>query len=95
MKSDPNFFIDLTILFLLFMLLIWLNGKANVKKEIRYKQWSIPIFAFFYTVSMMISMNYTMEYLMEQYMAAAEALNQGGYAESVRILGCLPGTGSV
>lgn len=81
MKSDPNFFIDLTILFLLFMLLIWLNGKVNVKKEIRYKQWFVPVFACLYTAGMMISMNSTMEYLMEKYMAAAESLAQSGYGE--------------
>ncbi len=50
MISSILFFVKLIICFLPFALFIFFNGKANVKKEVRYKQFAMPLIAVIYSV---------------------------------------------
>ena len=54
MKSDILFFIELIIAFLPFVLFAFLNAKANVKKEIRNRQYPMPVVAVIYSVVLLI-----------------------------------------
>ena len=54
MKGDIWFLIQLAISFLPFIIFAFLNGKANVKKEKRYKQYPMPIFAVVYSAVLLI-----------------------------------------
>ena len=54
MKSDTKFLIELAASFLPFILFAFLNGKANVKKENRNRQYIMPVFAVVYSVVLLI-----------------------------------------
>ena len=54
MKSDVKFFIELAVSFLPFILFAFFNGKANVKKENRNRQYAMPVFAVVYSTVLLI-----------------------------------------
>ncbi|MBE6810485.1 MAG: hypothetical protein E7521_05470 [Ruminococcaceae bacterium] len=54
MKSDILFFIELIVAFLPFVLFAFLNAKANVKKEIRNRQYPMPVIAVIYSAVLLI-----------------------------------------
>ncbi len=57
MKNNVLFFIELIISFLPFVLFVLLNSKANMKKEIRYKQYLMPVVAVVYSIVLLIFLN--------------------------------------
>ena len=54
MKSDVTFFIEVALAFLPFLLFALLNGKANVAKEFRSRQYVMPFVAILYGVILLI-----------------------------------------
>ena len=50
MNNDIGSFLKLIVSFLPFVLFAVLNGKANVKKEVRNRQYLMPVFAVIYSV---------------------------------------------
>ena len=54
MNSDMLFLIELAISFLPFILFAILNSKANVKKEVRNRQYPLPVIAVIYSFVLMI-----------------------------------------
>lgn len=54
MKSNILFFIKLMLSFLPFILFVFLNSKANVKKENRNRQYAMPVVAVIYSVVLFI-----------------------------------------
>ena len=59
MKSnikDILFLIKLAASFLPFILFAFLNSKANTKKEVRYRQYLMPLFALIYSAALLILM---------------------------------------
>ena len=57
MKSNWLFFIELIVSFLPFILFAFFNGKANVKKENRNRQYAMPVIAVIYSVVLFIFLN--------------------------------------
>lgn len=55
--NNVLFFIKLAISFLPFVIFVLLNSKANMKKEIRYKQYLMPVIAVVYSIVLLIFMN--------------------------------------
>ena len=54
MKSDVTFFIEVALAFLPFLLFALLNGKANVAKEFRSRQYPMPFVAILYGIILLI-----------------------------------------
>lgn len=63
MKSNLTFFIALIVSFLPFILFAFLNSKANVKKENRSSQYSMPLIALGYSIVLLIFLNQISELL--------------------------------
>lgn len=57
MKNNIVFFMQLVASFLPFMLFCLLNSKANMKKEIRNRQYFMPIIAIIYSIVLFIFLN--------------------------------------
>ena len=57
MRSDILFFIELLLSFLPFVLFVFLNSKANVKKKVRNRQYIMPVVAVVYSVVLLIFLN--------------------------------------
>lgn len=56
MMLDLVFLAVITLSFLPFFLLIWLNGKANLKKPVRVQQVFMPVIALVYCVAFLLAM---------------------------------------
>ena len=54
MKNSILFFIELIVSFLPFILFAYLNGKANIKKENRNRQFAMPVRAVVYSIVLLI-----------------------------------------
>ncbi len=57
MKSNIVFLIELAVSFLPFILFAFFNGKANTKKEVRHRQYPMPILAVVYSAFLLIFLN--------------------------------------
>ena len=57
MKSNILFFIELIVSFLPFILFAFFNGKANIKKENRNRQYAMPVVAILYSAVLLIFLN--------------------------------------
>ena len=57
MKSNDLFLIELAVSFLPFILFAFLNGKVNVKKENRSRQYAMPVIAIAYSVVLLVFLN--------------------------------------
>lgn len=78
MKSDMNFFVELAALFLPFILFAFLNSAANVKKEIRCRQYTMPLFAIVYCVLLMLCQDQLVALCMEKFLQLTDMLEQTG-----------------
>lgn len=56
MNSNIAFYVKLAIAFLPFLLFAFLNSRANVKKEIRCRQYPMPLVAILYSVVLLVFM---------------------------------------
>lgn len=65
MKSDIIDLIKLAVAFLPFILFAFLNSKANTKKEVRYRQYPMPVLALIYSAVLMIFMSKLSTLLMD------------------------------
>ena len=85
MISDKLFFIELILSFLPFALFAFLNSKANVKKQIRNRQYMMPVVAVVYSTVLLIFLE----------RLAAHCLQLFLYPQYLYKLGYLSGVGSV
>lgn len=76
MKSDLKFFIDLVVSFLPFILFAFLNGKANVKKENRNRQYAMPVIAVVYSAVLLIFMDQLSALCTEKFLAIADLFDE-------------------
>ena len=72
MKSDMKFFIELAISFVPFILFAYLNGKANVKKENRNRQYLMPVFAVVYSAVLLIFLDQFATFCMAKFLLLAD-----------------------
>lgn len=87
MKSDIVFLIKLLVSSIPFILFALLNSKANMKKEIRNRQYLLPLFAVIYSVVMLSFLNKISELLMDLFLKLAdlfEHFNLPGVGETIR-----------
>ena len=80
MKSDLLFFIELAAAFLPFILLAALNGAANTKQEVRYRQYPMPVIAVIYSVALIIVLDWVSGFLRDKIWWFADLLHQLGLA---------------
>ena len=78
MMSDIPLYARLMISFLPFLLFAVLNGKANVKKAVRCRQYLMPVVAVIYGVALMIFMDYLSALCLQYVLDIAESFNETG-----------------
>ena len=87
MSSDVIFLIELAVSFLPFILFAFLNGKANVKKENRCRQYPLPALAVVYSVVLLIFLDQIETYCADKFLQLAdvfEKYNIAGVANFIR-----------
>lgn len=75
MNNPIDFFADLALSFLPFLLFAFLNCLVNVKKEVRNRQYAMPLVAFVYCAVLMIFLEKATDYCMASYLATAEQIS--------------------
>lgn len=89
MRSDMSFFIELAVSFLPFVLFAFLNGKANIKKEKRCRQYPMPVVAVIYSVVLLIFLSQLSALFTEVFLKIAdffEGINVYAIADFIRNL---------
>ena len=89
MSSDMRFFIELAVSFLPFVLFTFLNGKANIKKEKRCRQYPMPVVAVIYSVVLLIFLSQLSALFTEVFLKIAdffEGINVYAIADFIRNL---------
>lgn len=87
MKSDMDFFMELAVSFLPFMLFMLLNSLANVKKENRNRQYAMPVFAVIYSAVWMVFLHQLTALCMNLFLKLADLfdkINLSATADSIR-----------
>ena len=87
MNGNIVLLIQLVISFLPFVLFAFLNGKVNMKKEVRNRQYLLPPFAVIYSVVLLIFLNKLSELLTNLFLMLAdlfERINLPGVGEFLR-----------
>ncbi len=74
MSNDIFSFIKLAVAFLPFVLFAILNGKANTKKEVRNRQYPMPVFALVYSIVLLIFLDKISDLLRELFLKLADLL---------------------
>lgn len=72
MKNNILFLIELAISFLPFILFAYFNGKANIKKENRHRQYPMPIIAVIYSAVLLIFLDYLAELILSLFFLIAD-----------------------
>ncbi len=75
-SSDIVFFIELLISFLPFVLFAFFNGKANVKKENRHRQYLMPLVAVVYSVVLLIFLPQVADFLTKAFLSFADLFDK-------------------
>ena len=81
MKSDAMFFLELAVFFLPFLLFVFLNARANLPRQIRCKQFAMPLVALIYGLVILVLREPLAEYYLEQFLSLAETLEYGSFPE--------------
>lgn len=76
MKSDILFFIELAISFLPFVLFAFFNSKSNVKKEVRNRQYAMPIIAVVYSAVLLIFLDKLSAFFTETFLQLADVFER-------------------
>lgn len=76
MNSNVKFFLELAVSFLPFILFAYLNGKANVKKENRHRQYIMPVFAVVYSIVILIFLDQLSAVVMEKFLQFADLFDR-------------------
>jgi hypothetical protein len=76
MKSEVIFFIELAVSFLPFIFFVFLNGKANVKKENRNRQYAMPVIAVVYSTALLIFLDRLGKLCMDLFLKFAELFDK-------------------
>ena len=76
MKSNTVFFIALIVSFLPFILFAFLNGKANVKKNNRHRQYLMPVFAVVYSAVLLIFLDKLAALCLDTFLKLADVFEQ-------------------
>ena len=76
MKSSAIFLIELAISFLPFILFALLNGKANIKKEDRNRQYLMPVIAVVYSIVLLIFLSQISALCTELFLKLAELFDK-------------------
>ena len=76
MKSDVIFFIELAVYFLPFILFAFLNGKTNVKKENRNRQYAMPVIAVVYGAVLLIFLDQLAALCTEKFLQLADLFDR-------------------
>lgn len=87
--NNIMFFVELVVSFLPFILLAFLNSKANVKKENRNRQYAMPVVAVLYSVILLIFSKQLSELFVNLFLKLAdmfEKINLTAVAEFIRNL---------
>ncbi len=71
MKSNILFWIEFVISFLPFVLFAFFNGKSNVKKENRNRQYPMPIIAVVYSVTLLIFLDKLAAFIYDKFILVA------------------------
>lgn len=72
MKNNILFLIELAVSFLPFILFAYFNGKANIKKENRHRQYPMPIIAVIYSAVLLIFLDYLAELILSLFFLIAD-----------------------
>ncbi len=72
MISNILFFLALVISFLPFILFAYFNGKANTKKEVRYRQFPMPIIAVVYSAVLLFFLDQISKLMMDLFLKLAD-----------------------
>jgi hypothetical protein len=74
MSNDIILLIEIAVSFLPYALFAFFNGKANVKKENRNRQYPMPVFAVVYSVVLLIFMTKIQSFLADKFYLLADLL---------------------
>ena len=83
------FFVELIVSFLPFILFVFINSKANVKKENRSRQYAMPVVAVLYSVVLLIFLKKLSELFVNLFLKLAdlfEKMNLTAVSEFIRNL---------
>ena len=89
MNSDTKFLLELAVSFLPFVFFAFLNAKANVKKEVRHRQYPMPVVAVVYCVAALIFLEQLSKLIMDKFLQLTgllERFNLDFIAEFIRNL---------
>ena len=89
MGSKILFFIKLAVSFLPFVLFAFFNGKANVKKTVRQRQYLMPLIALVYSIVLLIFMDYLADLFLQLFLKLADLFDMiklGFLANAIRKL---------
>lgn len=78
MNNNVMFLIELTISFLPFILFAFFNSKANIKKENRYRQYPMPVFAVIYSIVLLIFLDKLQKFLADIFLKIADFIDNFG-----------------
>lgn len=76
MSNDIILLIEIAVSFLPFVLFAFFNGKANVKKENRNRQYPLPVFAVVYSIVLLIFMTQIQTFLADKFYLLADLLDK-------------------
>ncbi len=76
MKSNILFLIELAVSFLPFILFAFFNGKANVKKEVRHRQYAMPVIAVVYSVALLIFLDWLSDFFTSMFLKLADLFDR-------------------
>ena len=76
MNSDTWFLIQVAISFLPFLLFAFFNSKANVKKEVRYRQFPMPVIALVYSVVLLIFLSKISNWITNLFLKLADLFDK-------------------
>ncbi len=78
MNSNILFYTKLAASFLPFIAFAYTNSKANVKKQVRHRQYLMPVVALAYSIAMLISLTSVSNFLMDKIVTVADLFSRFG-----------------
>ncbi len=76
MKNNVMFYIELAVSFLPFILFAFFNGKVNVKKEKRNRQYAMPVIAVIYSAALLIFLDKIAALVMNLFLKLADLFDR-------------------
>ena len=76
MNSDAKFLLELAVSFLPFVFFAYLNSKANVKKDVRHRQYLMPVLAVAYCVVALVYLEQLSQLILSKFLQITDLLER-------------------